>query len=92
VKLACLVSRPFIKSGRLSNCRDILITKEPAYIVCCVPPDDYESVFLSASLYIMLQICSRTLFEKTPVLRAFSRTPTPTIMPDLNKLPDLPKF
>ena len=47
---------------------------------------------LRATLYTILQICSITLFEKTPILHALSQTPPPTIMPDLNNQPDLPGF
>jgi hypothetical protein len=47
---------------------------------------------LPASLYTILQICSITLFEKTPILQALSQTPLPTTMPALDYQPDLPGF
>jgi len=47
---------------------------------------------LEASLYTMLQILSRTLFEKMPILQALSQQPTQTPAPDIKNHPCLPGF
>ena len=47
---------------------------------------------LPASLYTILQILSVTLFEKTPLLQAFSQYPPQTMNPNINNEPYLPGF
>ena len=45
---------------------------------------------LEMSLYAMLQILSLTLFEKTPILQAFTQTKVPTLQSDSSDQPCLP--
>jgi len=45
---------------------------------------------LPASLYTILQVLSVTLFEKTPILQAFSQLPLQTMNPNINNNPYLP--
>ena len=47
---------------------------------------------LPASLYTILQVLSVTLFEKTPILQAFSQYPLQTMNPNINNEPYLPGF
>ena len=47
---------------------------------------------LSASLYTILQILSLSLFEKTPILQAFSQQTQTSNMPDNHNQPCLPGF
>ncbi len=47
---------------------------------------------LDMSLYTILQILSLTLFEKTPILQAFSQQPTTSELLDLQNQPFLPGF
>jgi len=47
---------------------------------------------LPANLYTILQILSVTLFEKTPILQAFSQHPLQTMNPNINNDPYLPGF
>ncbi len=47
---------------------------------------------LPASLYTILQVPSVTLFEKTPILQAFSQHPLQTMNPNINNEPYLPGF
>ena len=44
-----------------------------------------KELLLEGSLYRMLQICSVTLFEKTPILQAFSLADDQTNLDDLCK-------
>jgi IS4 transposase len=47
---------------------------------------------LPASLYTILQVLSVSLFEKNPILQAFSQHPSQTINPNINNSPYLPGF
>ena len=47
---------------------------------------------LPTSLYTILQVLSVTLFEKTPILQAFSQYPLQTMNPNINNEPYLPGF
>src|SRR5437867_7097111 len=51
-----------------------------------------KRLHLDLSLYTMLQILSLTLFEKTPLLQAFSQQPPSTELPDSHIQPCLPGF
>ena len=51
-----------------------------------------KRLHLDLSLYTMLQILSLTLFEKTPILQAFSQQPPSTELPDSQIQPCLPGF
>jgi hypothetical protein len=51
-----------------------------------------KRLHLDLSLYTMLQILSLTLFEKTPILQAFSQQPPSTELPDAHIQPCLPGF
>jgi DDE family transposase/uncharacterized protein DUF4372 len=51
-----------------------------------------KQLHLDLSLYTMLQILSLTLFEKTPILQAFSQQPPSTELLDMHNQPCLPGF
>jgi len=54
--------------------------------------DSQKRLHLDLSLYTMLQILSLTLFEKTPLLQAFSQQPPSTELLDSHVQPCLPAF